>query len=305
MEEDKIYALNFDVEIEFIVGPNLKVPVVPVLIAANKVIGFDFFQTCDVLKAVMFDPVPVVFESDGLYFPARSADHWKPDLSGAVASHMFCLLIKQDLDEEKRQEVISVVNHIHGNRTLVDKKELYATVQHNPLVRGQVAHAYGMPVEKIFNLGEGLSRLLGANFYTKAPQLRKIRKKQPINPKGSFETQPINEKDSVTSTKPHEEALDGNSDGKFRINSDLEKRWNTFASMHTDVLTVEDILASCSNKTKARKRLYDLMNQTDDLMSIWEKISKGLHNRAAERGCPPAPAPDGTEYISSPLGSRY
>jgi len=240
-----------------------------------------------------------------LYFPARSADHWKPDLSGAVASHMFCLLIKQDLDEEKRQSIISVVNHVHGNRTLTDKKELYATVEHNPLLKGQIARAYGMPIEKIFNPGEGLSRILGANFYTKSPQLRTSRKKQTIKSKGGLDSEAQREQDSVTSTtknERHNEQIEG-FDGQFRINVDLENRWNTFASMHTDVLTVEDILASCSNKNKARQRLYDLMNQTDDLMSIWEKISKGLHNRAAERGGPPAP--DGTEYISSPPGVRW
>jgi len=72
--KEKIYPVNFDMEIEFVVGPNLQVPCTPILIQTQRVIGFDCIKPSEALKAIMFDPIPIVLETNGLYFSTREVN---------------------------------------------------------------------------------------------------------------------------------------------------------------------------------------------------------------------------------------
>lgn len=254
--KEKIYPVNFEINVEFIVGPNLQVPVTPVLIQANKIIGFDFIQACEDLRPIMCNPVPIVIESNGLYIPTLDLDYWKPDLSGAESSHILCLLIKSDIDENTRQQVISILSHVHANRTSTSKKDLFEQVDKNTLLKEHIKSVYG--IDDLFHGEKGLSHLLGANGYVKTPQRRNLYKAKHSSLDNSIEI-PVDISNEI-----------------------LEKSWNEFARKNYGVLRFSEIITAATatataTSEKVRNRLYQLIRECEDLMKVWEKVSNGLN----------------------------
>jgi len=149
----KIYPVNFAHDIEFVVGPNLRVPGLTLcLVPIEKIIGFDLIQPCEEFKPIIFYPPPIALESHGLYFLIPGENYWRPDLVRVTASHILCLLISGELTETTRQEIISVVNHIHGNRTLLERTEVYDQVDHNNQLQDWIKSVYGIDSDIIKHL---------------------------------------------------------------------------------------------------------------------------------------------------------
>jgi len=258
----EIYPLNFEQEIEFVVGPNLQVQgLIPCLVPVERIVGFDLIQPCDQFKPIMFFPIPVALESHGLFTLLPEETYWKPDLSGITASHVFCMQLPSELPEEIRQQIISMVNTIHANRTLLTKKEVYDRVNDNEKLQEVIKSVSGCDGDVLKLLGF----LLINNRYEKPPQTRKPIPMKPQNNNSSTEGNESPEKSSIM----------GQND--FPQDEDYKNAWNEFAKQNHGVLTFDEIIVqTVSNKKATRKRLHELIRDSEDLAKVWKKVSDGL-----------------------------
>jgi len=257
--KNNICAINPGHEIEFVVGPKLQVTgVTPYLIPIDKIVGFDLIQPCKEFKAITFYPQPIALESNGLYTLIPEETYWKPDLIGISATHINCLLLPTELDETTLQTILSVINHIHCNRTLLERNKVYDQVDQNNFLKERIKAVYGIDND-IF---KQLSSLLIKNGYAKPPQKRKSSAK-----------------------KGHKDALSPvNSDIKKQQNSpennyiDLENKWNEYAKQNGEVLTFDEIVNVFPVESQQRVigRLYQLISEEKSLIDVWTQVSKGL-----------------------------
>ena len=117
------------------------------------------------MKVIKCYPTPIFLEFNGIYSPVTDVKYWKPDLNGIYASHILCDLIDSDLDEDSRQKIITVVNYIHANRTLLVRKSVYSEIELNEILRERIKAVYDIDGD-IF-APEGLPYLLHGNAYVK------------------------------------------------------------------------------------------------------------------------------------------
>ncbi|MDX8405138.1 MAG: hypothetical protein R8K50_03215 [Mariprofundus sp.] len=257
MDKEKIYPINFTQSIEFVVGPKLKVSgLTPCLIPTDKIVGFDMIQPCEEFKPIDFYPHPIALESQGLYTLIPAENYWKPDLVGISATHIYCLLLPAKLAETTRQTILSVVNHIHGNRTLLERNEVYEQVYNNKHLNERIKAAYGIDNDII----KHLSDLLIHNGYAKAPQKRKSQKNRQKS--GLL---PVNRDTKEQPNTPEDDIH-------------LKNKWDVFAKNTHGVLLFDEIINTFpdNKRQQTKSRLYQLILSEESLEDVWKKVSIGL-----------------------------
>jgi hypothetical protein len=165
------YPLNYEHTSDFIVAPQLAISGVKLAwVPCNKMLGFDFIQTCDEFCPIFAYPTPVAIDCGGFFDPIPDSSFLKPDLNGIKCSHIFCLLISQDTSEIQKQQLISTLSTIHPNRTLDSREELIMRILMNDSLRDNISSAYGIdPIEQH-------SRLLLSNNFSDKHLQRLIQK---------------------------------------------------------------------------------------------------------------------------------
>lgn len=238
---ENICPIDFDQDIECVLAPNLRFKGLKLCsIPVENIIGFNLIKPCNDEKVVMIYPTPIVVESNNLFTIIQSDKYWEPDLINVVGSHILCMVIVDDLPEMKLQQILSVVNLIHGNRTVMLRSELYKLVEKSQLIQDGIKDAYNVEGD-IFSHKSGLSSILINNGYKKAPQKRR--------------------------------KLNTASSDNFQ-----EKKWAQFASLNHGVMTFDEIIKALNSESpeRVKAKLVKLMSEDENLHNVWQKVSNGL-----------------------------
>jgi len=247
--------------INLIIGPNLffdgtKIEPIPV----EKIIGLDFIRHSPTEKVLCCVPIPVAIPVASQYELIPSSDLLKPDLNGSAYSHLSCIVLPTETDEEKIQKAMVTIENIQANRTLKSRKEISERLQNSPFIKKTIDMVYGLDSIK------SLSKLLLGNGYSERHQRRLSAVK-----KATKESPSEKEDKPIASTPQTQHAF-----------IDPIKRWGDFCKRNPGVWSFEKIVNAfpIDNQGATSQRLSELIRENpDDFISVWETVKSGLKKK--------------------------